>query len=120
MHEAKVTGKPVMVDFGATWCTYCKMLDQQTYSDPRVIRSLQGWIAARVDVDKEPELAEKYGATSLPSVLFFRSNGQPAAGFQGFVAPNDMLAVLPRARAIVQKPSSHVPTSRPRSQEQAS
>ena len=120
MHEAKVTGKPVMVDFSATWCGYCKMLDRQTYADPRVIHALTGWIAARVDVDKQPELAEKYGATSLPSVLFFHSNGQPAAGFQGFVEPNDMLAVLPRALALVSKSTPHAPAHKPASQGQAS
>lgn len=65
--EAKT---PVVVDFYATWCGSCRKLSpviesvSRTYSDKIAVY--------KVDVDKNPRLAESYGITSIPAIKIFK------------------------------------------------
>ena len=85
---------PVLVDFWAAWCQPCGMLAP-------VLEQLAGEYAgkiklAKVNSDEEPELANRFGIRSLPTVKLFR-NGQvidefsgviPLAGLRDFVQPH--------------------------------
>ena len=68
-----------LVDFFATWCGPCKMLGP-------VLEELSTEIPdvkfVKVDVDDEPELAEKYGIMPIPNVFLFK-NGEIAGSFLG-------------------------------------
>ncbi len=65
--EAKT---PVVVDFYATWCGPCRKLSPVIES---VSRTYSGKIAVyKVDVDKNPRLAESYGITSIPAIKIFK------------------------------------------------
>lgn len=73
-----------LVDFFATWCGPCKMLGP-------VLEELSTEIPdvkfVKVDVDDEPELAEKFGIMSIPSVFLFK-DGEVAGSFLG-LQPKD-------------------------------
>jgi thioredoxin-like negative regulator of GroEL len=95
--EAKRSGRPIVVDFFATWCGPCKMMDEKTYPDPSVAAEAQRWVMVRVDVDKHPQIAQRYNVTAMPTVAFLKSDGTPATGFQGFAPPDDMLNMMQQA-----------------------
>lgn len=66
-------GTVVLVDFAAVWCGPCRQLEP-------VIEKIAGdfagrVIVGRVDVDNDPQLAERYGIDTLPTLAFFK-NGQ--------------------------------------------
>ena len=71
---------PVLVDFWATWCGPCKSLTP-------LLEKLAGeyggaFVLAKVDVDKEQQVAAAFQIRSVPTV-FLLVGGQPVDAFQG-------------------------------------
>ena len=67
---------PVMVDFFAEWCGPCKMMGP-------VVEELEEEYKGKIkigqlNVDDNPEIAERYSVMSIPNFIFFK-NGQPVA-----------------------------------------
>jgi thioredoxin 1 len=59
-----------LVDFTADWCPPCRILAPQVDA---LARELSGtMVVAKVDVDKQPDLASRFGVRSMPTLIFFR------------------------------------------------
>jgi len=53
--------RPILLDIGASWCHWCHVMDEGTYSDPEVARLLlQHFVAVKVDRDERPEVDRRY------------------------------------------------------------
>ena len=63
--------KLVVVDFWATWCGPCRM------AAPMVKEMAEKYkgkaIIGKLDVDKNPEISDKYKITAIPAILFFKN-----------------------------------------------
>jgi len=72
LEQARREGKPVLVDFWATWCKNCLVMDRTTLVDPEVILALEGYVKIKVqaeDPDLSPtrELLQRLRAPGLPA-----------------------------------------------------
>lgn len=95
---AKETGKPVMIDFFATWCGPCKMLDSTTYQDGGVVGESRNWIMVRIDVDLHAEVAQRFGIRSIPTIVVLSADGAERARRSGFVEAKGMIQMMQSLR----------------------
>jgi len=98
--RATAEHKPVLIDFGATWCGACKELDEKTFPDPKVQKEGARFVALHIDASDDDDAAvakvrQKYHATEgLPVVVFLDSHGQEAKRFTEYVAPDCFASAL--------------------------
>lgn len=74
--NAKSQGKPVMIDFYATWCAPCKLLDEQIYPDSSVVQEAEKFVSVKVDVDIDSAAVRQYRVGGLPTVVFLDASGK--------------------------------------------
>lgn len=97
--------------FGAEWCGYCQQLESQTFANPTVAAIIdQSFNAVKIDIDADTQvvchgtlitcgdLAEMYGITGLPTVVFFDRRGQSTWTVVGYRSASDFAGILRRVR----------------------
>ena len=80
--EVLESDKPVLVDFWAEWCGPCRMLAPVV---EEIAEEFDGSVkVGKVNIDEEPELANKYRVEFIPTLIVFR-NGKPESTSTGYV-----------------------------------
>ena len=67
--EVLGSDKPVLVDFWASWCGPCRMVS--TIID-EIAEEREGIKVCKINVDEEPDLANRYQIMSIPTLLVIK------------------------------------------------
>ncbi len=78
--QAKAASQPVMLDFYADWCVSCKEMEHNTFSDPRVIEALDGFLVLQADVTANnadhKALLKRFDLFGPPGIIFWDADGE--------------------------------------------
>jgi thioredoxin 1 len=95
MDSAKNNNKAIFLHFYAKWCGYCAKMEKESFQDDSIAEYLnENFISIRVDVDKEQNIAEKYGLFALPTTYFFSSSGEKLGSVPGYLSKDRLMTIL--------------------------
>ncbi len=80
LNAAKANNKPVMLDFYADWCVYCKQMERNTFPAPEVQAVLSNFVLLQADVtdqdDTDLALQKHIGIPAPPAMIFWSDTGE--------------------------------------------
>ncbi len=103
IQRATTEDKLIFVDFNASWCPPCKLMEQETFTNEKFIFAAQDFVLAKIDVDENPDTAAKYGVEGLPTLGILHPDGKPVAGVSGFHSASELQQLMQAARAQADK-----------------
>jgi uncharacterized protein YyaL (SSP411 family) len=92
--KAKSFGKPILLDITGSWCHWCHVMDNTSYSDPAVIDLVnKNFIPVRVDTDRRPDVNRRYNMGGWPTTAFLDNEGRIITGGT-YIPPQQLREVL--------------------------
>jgi thioredoxin 1 len=89
--EVSQAVEPVLVDFWATWCGPCRMMN------PTLESLAKDFKVCKVNIDANQELAARFHVSAVPTLLIFKG-GKVVARHEGAVSESILRADLERFR----------------------
>ncbi len=107
MQKAKNENKQVLIDVYTDWCSWCKVMDEKTYTDPRIVDILNSkFVLIRLNPEKDgpvtlngksysaDQFAQGMGVTGYPATAFFESNEKMITMVPGYLKADEFLPIL--------------------------
>ena len=89
------TGRPMLIVFGASWCTYCKKLETETLGHPSLGKYINAtFIPVQLDLDKEQRVAQILEVKSLPTCVILSPGADLLGTIEGYVKASEFAQVL--------------------------
>ena len=94
LDEARAGNKRTLVYFTASWCGPCRNLKHTTWADKSVEAALREFVPVKVDVDADPETAQKYEVRAVPAYVVLDAEGAVKKSTDGALPPEQFVMWL--------------------------
>jgi uncharacterized protein len=80
-HLARILDRPILLDLTAVWCYWCRYMEENSYRDLQVVRlANELFVPIRVNVDRRPDINERYNFGGLPTTAILTPDGEIISG----------------------------------------
>jgi len=90
-HQSIKGSLPTLVEFGATWCGYCKMQEPILEALKSVYEGKINFV--KVDTDECKDISIEFGVKALPTIILF-NDGKIVAQAQGMQEADEIIELL--------------------------
>jgi thiol:disulfide interchange protein len=94
LNVAKKNNRPLFLDFYATWCEYCQLMEKTSYQNRSVIRLSHHFVMTRINIDKHKALTEYFGIQGLPTIIFASFKNGEIGRLEGYIPPDELSHVM--------------------------
>lgn len=96
--RAEELQRPMLIHFGADWCGPCRQMERNVLHTTKVKEQIRSSVVAvKVNVDRQPKLAARFGVTSLPTDLFIEPDGTRLMQSAGYRPASEYASSVARA-----------------------
>jgi tetratricopeptide (TPR) repeat protein len=85
---------PVLADFYTDWCKWCKIQDESTFTDSRVIAMTRTFIFARLNAEVDTAKAREFGVNGYPTVILLDKTGREVDRLLGYNRPAEFVKTV--------------------------
>lgn len=96
--RAREEERRVLIYFTGDSCGWCRVLEKEVHSKPEMITLASEFVCVKVNTANRPDLAEQFGAYSLPRTLILNAEQQPISLDIGYSSLKEHLAWLKGTR----------------------
>jgi thiol:disulfide interchange protein DsbD len=107
--HARVSGKPIMMDFTADWCLPCREFEVSVFARPEVAALLMDFVLVKIDLTREdqddalPALKARYEVSTLPAIRFLTPGGQIVGRIDNLVSWHVLRSALLEASTAAKR-----------------
>ncbi len=92
--QAKTTGMPVYLAFGAVWCPVCRRMEEVTLLEPPMQALAVDFIWVKIDIDRNMSLAREWGVEATPTIFLLDPEGHSWRKIVGGASAEELSATL--------------------------
>lgn len=101
--EAKKEGKLLLLYLFASWDHWCQVMDETTYSDSSIVDDINlKFIPIKVNIDKRPDIGERYNFGGFPTNVFITPEGEVLTGAT-YIKPEKFGSLLDKVLEFYEK-----------------
>jgi thioredoxin-related protein len=95
VEKIKKENKKGFLHFYTDWCTYCKLMNANTFTDKKVIDFLnENFVPILINAEKQQDVAQTYNANKFPFSVFIAEDISTIGSRPGYVPPDVMMDML--------------------------